>query len=297
MSANSTTLATFSSRPSPDGTGPEFFVTDHAGVELVLVTDEALVLSKAVDAPTGGHGTEQAVRTTIVDFMAAALAAQQEALRELGADVPAAVADEPAQEKKARRPRRTAKAAEPVVEQAEEPAPAEAAVAEQAEPVPAEPVAEQAEEPEPAAEVVAEPEKVTRGQKADFEQDVHALAEFHQTLGRWPSSSSQDADEKRLGSFLSNQRARGRSSVMAPENLELLDAVAPGWAGATATTKAPVEVPVEASQVQDEPADTEPAASDDESFVPSDVEPAAEDEPAAAEPAATAVIFNDDDAF
>jgi len=290
MSANTTTLATFASRPSPEGTGPEFFVTDHTGTELVLVTDEALALSQALDAPTSGHSTEHEVRTSIVDFMAAALAAQQDALRALGGDVPSVVVDEPAPEKKARRPRRTTKAAEPGVEQAavEPPEPvAEETVSE----APAEPATVPAEEPAP-----VEPAKGTHGQQTDFEQDVHALAQFHQTLGRWPSSSSQDADEKRLGTFLSNQRARGRSSVMAPENLELLDTVAPGWAGATATAKAPIEASAEASHVKDEEAD-DGAPSTDESFIPSDAEPPAEDEPIAAQPAPAAVVFSDDEAF
>lgn len=61
-----------------------------------------------------------------------------------------------------------------------------------------------------------------------------ALAVFRGRTGRWPSGAAADADERKLGSWLYNQRSRAKAGArwFTPERRAYLDRVAPGWSGA-----------------------------------------------------------------
>lgn len=263
MTAPTTTLATLTSTLSEDGTSLSFALVDHTnGAQIDLSQSDAVALSQALDAPTGAHGLETAMRTSIADLFAEQLQAQRDALAALG--VPTEAPAEPAKPAARRRGRTTRAAAAEAEKAVQEPAPAPVDDApspevDEAPAVETEPEAPEEAQSEPAPEQASGPEepeapKVTRGEQAEFEHNVNELASFHSTIGRWPSSSSQDADEKRLGAFLSNQRARGRSSAMSAERLELLDTVAPGWAGATATPAAVTPEPAPEAAPQTPPA-------------------------------------------
>jgi hypothetical protein len=57
------------------------------------------------------------------------------------------------------------------------------------------------------------------------------LAAFHATHGRFPSQIATDPDEKRLGSWLSTQRANARTgkATLTPERRAYLEGVLPVW--------------------------------------------------------------------
>ncbi len=62
--------------------------------------------------------------------------------------------------------------------------------------------------------------------------NADALGAFHRERGRWPSGSSKDEAERKLGIWLSNRRQDARTGTgWSEERAGYLDQVAPGWGG------------------------------------------------------------------
>lgn len=62
-----------------------------------------------------------------------------------------------------------------------------------------------------------------------FEQMAEQVGAFHREEGRWPSRKSESDVEKRLGVWISRQRANARKCTLTGNRAAALDKAAPGW--------------------------------------------------------------------